>query len=136
MTDHVDVLIRLPADLGERLTQLAGREFRTLEAQAAWLIRTGVDRAENAGTAGRARRGPAQRQAVKELAGRLTALRLEAGGPSTRTIADGTGTMRSHVTVADVLAGRRTTSWVTVAAIVTYLGGDPADYKAGWAATH
>jgi hypothetical protein len=124
------ILVRLPADIAAQLAELAESEFRTPEAQAAALIRDGIRRSA-------AMTGPRpvrDQQASLDLAARMQELRLEAGHPSTRVIAEGCG-MTSHTTVAEFMRGKRLASWATVSAVVTFLGGDPADYKESWIAT-
>lgn len=67
----------------------------------------------------------------------LNDLRVRAGWPTQRTIArevTATSIHLSHATVSDCLAGNTVPTWDRVSALVTYLGGDPAEVFPLWIA--
>jgi len=65
-----------------------------------------------------------------EFARLLRVLRLHAGHPSDREIADKAGL--SHTIVGNAHRGVQLPSWVSAFEIITALGGDPADLRPGW----
>lgn len=67
---------------------------------------------------------------MSELGDYLHGIHLEAGRPSTRTLARLTGV--SHTTIADALSGRRTPSWTVLEPLVTQLGGSLDEAKRRW----
>lgn len=71
-------------------------------------------------------------QALGELFAALRELQIQAGEPSTRAI--GSAIHYSHTTVAQVLSGEKCPKWPTLLAVVTYLGGDPDEFKRLWVA--
>ena len=67
-----------------------------------------------------------------EFAAKLRTLRADAGNPTQQAIGDAIG--RTHSTVGLILRGEHTPPWNTAVAIITTLGGDPADFLAAWEA--
>lgn len=66
------------------------------------------------------------------LASALRALHARAGAPSTRSLAQAIGT--SHTTVAEILAGKRRSSWSTVRELVHALDGVDEEFADLWLA--
>jgi hypothetical protein len=131
VTDVVTLHVELPAEAYTALAALARSQYREPEAQAAWLVATSLDQAARVAVTRLHHEN--RDQAAEKLAERLRVLHLDAGRPPTRRIAREIG--YSHTTAAEALRGGRATSWAVVSALVTYLGGEPEDYRAGWAAT-
>jgi hypothetical protein len=65
-----------------------------------------------------------------EFARLLRVLRLHAGHPSDREIADRSGL--SHTIVGNAHRGVQLPSWESAVRIITALGGDPGDLRPGW----
>jgi DNA-binding transcriptional MerR regulator len=83
--------------------------------------------------------GSAQEQLVDvsppdwgELINYLRELHLEAGKPSARKVAEGSGRMVSHTTVSEVLRGARVPSWKSLWVIGKQLGADEDTLKGIW----
>ena len=70
---------------------------------------------------------------LDELAAALRRLHRSAGEPSTHEIGKRIG--YSHTTVAQAFKGTRCPTWPVLEVLVTYLGGDPAEFKSYWIAT-
>ncbi len=68
----------------------------------------------------------------QELAQALRQLRVQAGSPGIRGIAERSRTDVSRQTIADALRGTHTPRWHYVEAIVTALGGDPEQIRPLW----
>jgi hypothetical protein len=66
-----------------------------------------------------------------QLITQLAALQINAGSPSSRTIAAGVGGI-SHTTANNALRGHKFPSWEVMRRIITYLGGNPEDYLPLW----
>jgi hypothetical protein len=65
-----------------------------------------------------------------EFAVKLRALRARAGNPTQAGIGEAVG--RTHSIVGYTLRGQHTPPWDTAAAIVEFLGGDPAEFRGAW----
>lgn len=127
----VQLTVELPDDLREWLAAAAGRDFRTLEGQALWLIATA--RARESRYPGKSH-GP-DMKARSLLAEQLGQLHEQAGNLSTRKLAElvrRTGGKLSHTTVHDLLAGTQFPTWPTLSAVVSALDGDVEHFRALW----
>jgi DNA-binding XRE family transcriptional regulator len=71
-------------------------------------------------------------EADTEFARLLRMLRLHAGHPSDREIADRAGL--SHTVIGNSVRGRQVPSWQTAVKIIEALDGDPGDFQAAWEA--
>jgi hypothetical protein len=69
---------------------------------------------------------------LEELAAALRRLHRAAGEPSTHEI--GKNINYSHTTVAQALRADHCPSWPVLHAVVTYLGGDPGQFRSFWIA--
>jgi hypothetical protein len=67
-----------------------------------------------------------------QLISYLRELHLEAGKPSARKVAEGSGRMVSHTTVSEVLRGTRVPSWKSLWVIGKQLGADKDTLKGIW----
>lgn len=83
--------------------------------------------------------GPARQELVdvsppdwSALVSYLRELHRDAGEPSARKVAEGSGGMVSHTTVSEVLRGTRAPSWKTLWVIGKELGADEATLKRIW----
>jgi hypothetical protein len=68
--------------------------------------------------------------ADNQFARLLRVLRLHAGHPSDREIADAAGL--SHTAVGNTVRGIQVPSWQTAVRIIQALGGDPEDFQEAW----
>jgi hypothetical protein len=123
----------LPGDLLEQLEEAARDELRTTEAQAQWLIRTGLHSREARITA--ARTNQDRLRDAEELRGLLAKAVLETGKPSHREIArlaEDRGYSISHTTVSEIMRGAHFPSWRLVEAIAFALNLTPGRFRKAW----
>jgi len=130
--------VNVPDDLMQQFRELAGRQFRTPEQQALWLIKLAVDPAS--------RNGPAkphggQRQAsAQSLLAELRSLWLLRGGPSSRVVSrmiyEKTAAKVCHTTVSVLMNGTGNPTWPTLEKVVKALDGDTERFRQLWAAAN
>ncbi|WP_082206656.1 AIPR family protein [Nocardiopsis sp. SBT366] len=73
-----------------------------------------------------------QSEELASLAAELSSLRLQAGNPSLRGLAEMAGRVASHTTISDVLHGRAVPRWEVVERLVEALGGDTERFHQLW----
>jgi hypothetical protein len=119
--------IMVPDGLMRWLVTAADESFRTPEGQVLWLISVSRQRPQ------------VRASAVNSLTQELRDLHVQAGTPSTRTIAwriTEAGGKLSHATVHEALSGRRLVSWPALASIVSVLDGNVDHFRQLWADSH
>lgn len=125
--------VELPDEIMSALGVLAGKQCRTPEEQASWLIRQAVIPPRGPG-----RRSPEPvRRDFGQLFAELAALHLAAGAPTVRelaaTISDGADKYQvGHSTVHGLLRGARAPRWPLLEQMVIALHGDVEHFRQLW----
>ena len=121
-----EVSISVPDELFSLIKQQADRQYRPVEGQILWLLECQLGLT-----------GPSalpQATAVRIFRDAMRVLHVEAGEPSSRTIATAIGGI-SHTTVNYAIRGGEFPSWAVTEKVVTYLDGDVARFRKLWVAT-